>query len=55
MKIEEAKQKANKDDEVVSTLLSYISMLENEIKQRDIVSKAHQQLVGGLYRQIDER
>lgn len=56
MTIQEAKQKASElNNPAVSRVLRYVEYLENELKQRDNVSKAHQQLVGGLYKQLDER
>lgn len=56
MKIEEAKKQASElNNPDVNRVLRDVEYLENELKQRDNVSKAHQQLVGGLYKQLDER
>ena len=55
MTIQEAKQKANKDDETVRTLLEYIGYLENNYAELKKTSEAHRQQVGGLYKQLDER
>ena len=55
MTIQEAKSKANKDDEVQNTLLNYISYLEGRIKDLMDISKAHQEQAGGLIEELKSR
>ena len=56
MTIAEAKAKlSNSDDEAIRTLLEYIRYIEDNYKKLKETSKAHQGLVGKLYKQTDER
>lgn len=55
MTIQEAKNKANKEDEVQKTLLDYIDYLENRIKDLLNISKAHQEQAGGLIEELKSR
>ena len=56
MTIAEAKARLNNsDDEAVKILLEYVRYAEDNYKKLKETSKAHQGLVGKLYKQVDER
>lgn len=53
---EEAKKQARElNNPAVNKLLEYINYLEKDIIEREKVSQAHRGMVGGLYKQLDER
>lgn len=55
MTIQEAKSKANRDDEVQSTLLNYIDYLEGRVQDLLNISKSHQEQAGGLIEELKSR
>lgn len=55
MTIEEAKQKANKDDEIIKVLLDYISCLEDNYLKLKEINEEHRRQVGDLFKQLDRR
>ena len=56
MTIQEAKRQASElNNPAVNRVLKYIDYLEKDIEEREKVNQAHRGLVGGLYKQIDER
>lgn len=55
MTIQEAKSKANKDDEVQCTLLNYIDYLEYRVKDLLNISKSHQEQTGRLIEETKGR
>lgn len=54
MTLEEAKQKVNKNDEAVATLLKYITYLEDTYVNLKDTSEEHRKQVGELYKELDE-